>query len=142
MSTLHDFPIQVRIPVAWGEMDSFGHLNNIYYFRYFETTRIHFFQEIGLLQYKRERGIGPILAETSCRFRKPVFYPDTLTIGARVKSIGKTSFIMEFRVMSDAAGLAAAGEARMVLYDYNASKKTDIPAQIKTSFSDFRAQLP
>ncbi|MCK4924211.1 MAG: acyl-CoA thioesterase [Spirochaetes bacterium] len=142
MSTLHDFPIQVRIPVAWGEMDSFGHLNNIYYFRYFETTRIHFFQEIGLLQYKRERGIGPILAETSCRFRKPVFYPDTLTIGARVKSIGKTSFIMEFRVMSDAAGLAAAGEARMVLYDYNASKKTDIPAQIKTSLSDFRAQLP
>lgn len=142
MSTLHDFPIQERIPVAWGEMDSFGHLNNIYYFRYFETTRIHFFQEIGLLQYKRERGIGPILAETSCRFRKPVFYPDTLTIGARVKSIGKTSFIMEFRVMSDAAGLAAAGEARMVLYDYNASKKTDIPAHIKTSLSDFRAQLP
>ncbi len=142
MSTLHDFPIQVRIPVAWGEMDSFGHLNNIYYFRYFETTRIHFFQEIGLLQYKRERGIGPILAETSCRFRKPVFYPDTLTIGARVKSIGKTSFIMEFRVMSDAAGLAAAGEARMVLYDYNASKKTDIPAQIKTGLSDFRARLP
>ena len=142
MSTLHDFPIQVRIPVAWGEMDSFGHVNNIYYFRYFETTRIHFFQEFGLLQNKRERGIGPILAETSCRFRKPVFYPDKLTVGARVKSIGKTSFIMEFRVMSDSAGLAATGEARMVLYDYTASKKTDIPAHIKTSLSDFRAQLP
>jgi hypothetical protein len=44
--------------------------------------------------------------------------------------------------MSDAAGLAAAGDARMVLYDYNASKKIDIPAQIKRSLSDFSAQLP
>jgi acyl-CoA thioester hydrolase len=139
MSTSHNFPTQVRIPVAWGEMDSFGHVNNIYYFRYFETTRIHFFQEIGLLQYKRERGIGPILAETSCRFRKPVYYPDTLTVGTRVKSIGKTSFIMEFRVMSDAVGLAATGEARMVLYDYNASRKTDIPPQIKTKLSNLDA---
>ena len=131
MSTLHDFPIQVRIPIAWGEIDSFGHVNNIYYFRYFETTRIQFFQEIGLLQYLKENGIGPILAETSCRFRKPVFYPDTLTVGARIKSIGKTSFIMEFCVMSDAAGLAADGEARMVLYDYNASRKTEIPIHIR-----------
>ena len=125
----------MKIPVAWGEMDSFGHVNNIYYLRYFETARIRFFEEIGLLQYLKERGIGPILAETSCRFRRPVFYPDTLTVGARIKSIGKTSFIMEFSVMSDASGLAASGEARMVIYDYKASKKTDIPDHIKEKLS-------
>jgi len=116
-------------------MDSFGHVNNIYYLRYFETARIRFFEEIGLLQYLKERGIGPILAETSCRFRRPVFYPDTLTVGARIKSIGKTSFIMEFSVISDASGLAASGEARMVIYDYKASKKTDIPDHIKEKLS-------
>ncbi len=116
-------------------MDSFGHVNNIYYLRYFETARIRFFEEIGLLQYLKERGIGPILAETSCRFRQPVFYPDTLTVGARIKSIGKTSFIMEFSVISDALGLAASGEARMVIYDYKASKKTDIPDHIKEKLS-------
>ena len=125
----------MKIPVAWGEMDSFGHVNNIYYLRYFETARIRFFEEIGLLQYLKERGIGPILAETSCRFRRPVFYPDTLTVGARIKSIGKTSFIMEFSVISDASGLAASGEARMVIYDYKASKKTDIPDHIKEKLS-------
>lgn len=135
MKPLQGFPIQVKIPVAWGEMDSFGHVNNIYYLRYFETARIRFFEEIGLLQYLKERGIGPILAETSCRFRRPVFYPDTLTVGARIKSIGKTSFIMEFSVISDASGLAASGEARMVIYDYKASKKTDIPDHIKEKLS-------
>jgi len=135
VKTIQDFPIQVRIPVAWGEMDSFGHVNNIYYLRYFETARIHFFQEIGLLQYLKEKRIGPILAETSCRFVKPVFYPDTLTVGTRIKSIGKTSFIMEFCAVSDAVGLAATGDARMVIYDYHTSKKTDIPAHIKEKLS-------
>jgi acyl-CoA thioester hydrolase len=125
------FPIQVRIPIAWGEMDSFGHVNNIYYFRYFETARIHLFQDIGLLQYLKERGIGPILAETFCKFKKPLFYPDTVTVGARVKSMGKTSFVMEYTLTGDAAGLAATGEARMVVYDYRASKKTEIPPQIR-----------
>jgi acyl-CoA thioester hydrolase len=131
VNTLKDYPIQVRIPVAWGEMDSFKHVNNIYYFRYFETTRLHFFHEIGLLDYLEEKGIGPILAETSCRFIQPVFYPDTLTIGTRITSIGKTSFVMEYCAVSDAQGLAASGEARMVIYDYNKSRKTDIPPHIR-----------
>ena len=135
MKQLKEYPIQVRIPVAWGEMDSFKHVNNIYYFRYFETARIHFFQEIGLLQYLKDKGIGPILAETSCKFIKPVFYPDTLTIGARITSIGKTSFIMEYAAVSDDVGLAATGEARMVIYDYLAMKKTEIPEHLKASLS-------
>jgi acyl-CoA thioester hydrolase len=133
MNALKDYPIQVRIPIAWGEMDSFKHVNNIYYFRYFETTRIHFFEEIGLLQHLKDKGVGPILAETSCRFMKPVFYPDTITVGARIKSIGKTSFIMEYCAVSDRDGVAATGEARMVIYNYNISEKTEIPAHIRTA---------
>ena len=135
LKKVKDYPIQVRIPVAWGEMDSFKHVNNIYYFRYFETVRIQFFQEIGLLQYLKDKGIGPILAETSCKFIKPLFYPDTLTIGARIKSIGKTSFIMEYAAVSDAVGLVASGEARMVIYDYHAMKKTEIPPHIREKLS-------
>jgi acyl-CoA thioester hydrolase len=129
------YPIQVRIPVSWGEMDSFKHVNNIYYFRYFESTRIQLFEEIGLLQYLKENGVGPILAETSCRFIKPVFYPDTLTVWARITSRGTTSFIMEYRVESDSVGLAATGEARLVIYDYHAKKKTKIPPYIKEKLS-------
>jgi acyl-CoA thioester hydrolase len=28
-----------EIPVRWGDMDAFGHVNNTVYFRYFEETR-------------------------------------------------------------------------------------------------------
>ena len=30
------------LPVAWGEQDAFGHLNNVVYFRYFENVRMYY----------------------------------------------------------------------------------------------------
>ena len=43
---LTDFPVTVEVPVAWGDMDALGHVNNAVYFRYFETARIRFFAEL------------------------------------------------------------------------------------------------
>ena len=37
---LRGFPGIIELPVSWGEMDAFGHLNNVVYFRYFESARI------------------------------------------------------------------------------------------------------
>jgi len=43
---MSDYPVVVDIPVAWGEMDAYGHLNNIVYFRYFETARMAYFERL------------------------------------------------------------------------------------------------
>jgi acyl-CoA thioester hydrolase len=138
MNVLRDYPIRVQIQVTWGEMDSFGHVNNIYYFRYFETTRVHFFHEIGLLQYMKETGIGPILAETSCTFKKPIFYPNTLTVGSGIRSVGKDSFYMDYCISSEQSGISATGEARIVMYDYNRARKTDIPHRLKSTLENYK----
>jgi acyl-CoA thioester hydrolase len=34
---LEAFPVVISIPVAWGEMDAFQHVNNSVYFRYFDS---------------------------------------------------------------------------------------------------------
>ncbi len=49
---LKQFPINTQIVVAWGEMDALQHVNNVVYFRYFETARIDFFNQINLLTLK------------------------------------------------------------------------------------------
>jgi acyl-CoA thioesterase FadM len=46
---MEGYPVVIEVPVAWGEMDAFGHLNNIVYFRYFESARIAYFHKIGLI---------------------------------------------------------------------------------------------
>ena len=61
---LEGFPVIVEFPVAWGEMDALGHVNNIVYFRYFETARIAYFERVKLLELMEKTGIGPILAST------------------------------------------------------------------------------
>jgi acyl-CoA thioester hydrolase len=43
---LKTFPVIVEIPVAWGEMDALQHVNNVFYFRYFETARIAYFEKL------------------------------------------------------------------------------------------------
>ena len=43
---LQGYPVTVEIPVAWGDMDAYGHVNNTMYFRYFETARIAYFYRL------------------------------------------------------------------------------------------------
>ena len=125
---LADYPVVMETPVAWGEMDAFGHVNNIVYFRYFETARIAYFEKLDVPEFLGRDPIGPILAETTCRFRAALSYPDTVSIGARVASIGEDRFVMRYAVFSHRLGrLAAEGEGTLVCYDYRANRKAAVP---------------
>src|SRR5207249_9943055 len=85
---LAGFPVVIELPVVWGEMDSYRHVNNVVYFRYFESARLEYFRQLGWLEYENETGIGPILAATQARFRKPLTYPDTVSVTARIADLG------------------------------------------------------
>ena len=124
--------IVMNIPVAWGEMDAMGHVNNIIYFRYFESVRISYFQKLDLLSYQRDFGIGPILASTECRFKMPLQYPDTVIVGAKVLSIEEDRFVMGYEVFSTKhKRIAADGEGVVVTYDYKNNKKVNIPDALR-----------
>lgn len=128
---LTDFPVQVKMPIAEGEMGASGHVKNIYYVRYFECARIQYLHMIGLNDLKSKTGIGTILAQTVCKYLKPLAYPDQIIVGAKVKSIGKSSFVMEYIIVSEKIGVSASGEEVIVIYDYNNSKKAELPLVIK-----------
>jgi acyl-CoA thioester hydrolase len=124
---LKEYPVVVSIPVAWGEMDSLGHVNNIVYFRYFETARMRYLERAGLIDIMKEIGIGPILAKISCTYRIPVHYPDTLTVGTRVSTIGNTHFNMDYLIISEIHGAVATGDSVIVTFDYRVNAKAPVP---------------
>ncbi|MGY5872607.1 MAG: acyl-CoA thioesterase [Candidatus Thorarchaeota archaeon] len=136
MTSLDDFHIRVEIPIAWGDMDSFKHVNNTNFFKYFETARIKYFEEAGFIETMEKNSIGPILASTSAKFIKPLFYPDTIIVGTRVTSIEPTHFTMEYIIESKSKGIAALGESKMVVYDYKFSKKTTLPDTVRTKIRE------
>lgn len=126
---LDDFPVQVAFPIAWGDMDAFQHVNNTRYFRFFEDARIAYFERTGLIDASGlPAGLGPILASTSCKFRYPVTYPDSIRVGARVVEIGEDRFEMAYRVVSEQAErVAADGRGVVVSFDYEAGQKAPLP---------------
>ncbi|MDT5062333.1 MAG: acyl-CoA thioester hydrolase [Acidobacteriota bacterium] len=56
---LKGYPVVIVIPVAWGEMDSLQHVNNIIYFRYFESARMAYFNKLDIWSYMHETGSAP-----------------------------------------------------------------------------------
>jgi acyl-CoA thioester hydrolase len=135
---LDGFPVIIDVPVAWGEMDAFGHVNNIVYFRYFESARIAYLDAIGFRG--DDGGSGPILASTHCRFRLPLEYPDVVRVGARATDISDDRFAMEYRVVSTRhAALAAEGGGVIVAYDYGVGAKTRIPDAVRLRMDEVAA---
>jgi acyl-CoA thioester hydrolase len=131
---LAGYPVVVEVQVAWGEMDSFQHVNNVVYFRYFESARIAYSEKIGLQEYKKKTGIGPILGSTSCRYRFPLTYPDTVSVGAKVTEMEDDRFAMNYVVVSHRhQKIAAEGDGVIVMYDYREGKKTAMPEEIRAS---------
>ncbi len=125
---LTDFPVTVEIPVAWGDMDAMGHVNNTVYFRYFETVRIAAFARLGIGDIAgTPDGVGPILHSAGCRFRIPLTFPDTVTVGARIGEIGPDRFVMAYRAVSHEHGaVAAEGDSLIVMFDYLGGKKSAV----------------
>lgn len=122
------YPVHIEIPVAWGEMDALGHVNNVVYFRYFESARIAYFARV-LAGFAPA---GPILATASCDFLLPLAHPDTVRVEVGVTHLGTTSFTMAYRVVSLGRGaLAARGQSVCVWYDYGAGKKAPLPDPLR-----------
>jgi acyl-CoA thioester hydrolase len=131
---LPEYPVVVAIPVAWGDMDYFRHVNNIVFFRYFESARIAYLQRIGFDRELEQSGVGPILGATDCRFRRPVTYPDVVQVGARTTELGDDRFRMEYRLVSEAQrAVAAEGGGTLVAFDYRRNRKTQLPESVRSA---------
>ncbi|MAE34693.1 MAG: thioesterase [Oceanospirillaceae bacterium] len=132
MLDLYDYPIVVEIPVAWGEMDYFHHVNNTVYFRYFESARVKYVEAIKIEEYMAKTGMGPILGSTSAKFLAPLKYPDTISIGIKSVKLDSGRIVQEYGVWShETSRLVAKGESTMVFFDYKKGRPCDIPEGLR-----------
>ncbi|MCK6264226.1 acyl-CoA thioesterase [Vibrio sp. ZSDE26] len=137
---LAGFPVITEIPVAWGEMDALQHVNNAVYFRYFESARLEYFEKIGLLVNIAHSQIGPVLGETSCRYKLPITYPDTLIIGTKVLDVQMDRFTMEYHIASKKLGkISTVGQATCVMFDFKNGTKAELPEKIKQAIFSVEA---
>ena len=131
---MDDFPISVEFPIHWGEMDALGHVNHARILTWMETARIALFDEIGL-QSRGDLTIGPILANINVNYYAPIHYPGRMNAGVRVTKVGRTSFTLDYAITNADAPerVLAGGTTVIVLYDYDAQSKTEIPQSMRAA---------
>ncbi len=129
---LKDYTVVEEIPVRWGDMDARGHVNNTIFYRYFESSRIALFQFLDIYEEPTTARIGPILSFQSCFYKAPLFYPDTVYVGAKITRIEGSKIIIKHVLSSkNLERIAAEGEAHIIWYDYEKKKRAIISDDLK-----------
>jgi acyl-CoA thioester hydrolase len=138
-----EFPVVVEWPVAWAEMDYFRHVNHAVFFTYFEGARIAYLERIGFREVGGGVDVGPILASTHARYRRPVEYPDTVVVGARCTGVDTDRFTQEYRLVSRRLGeVAAEGGGVLVAFDYAAGRKAALPEPVRAAIGALEGWEP
>ncbi len=121
--------------VAWGEMDAFGHVNNVTYVRYFESARADYFSAESLWDspLKPDR-FGPVLTHLNMDYRKQVVFPATLEITLEVDSISSRGFSVVCSMWNEQNDCVASGAAGLVWFDFEQGKPAQIPEIFRQKF--------
>ena len=128
MLTLADYPIVFEQRVAWGDMDAFGHVNNVIYYRYIESARLYYLDHLKILQ----QDVLTVIASNQCKYIRPVVYPDILKIGVRVEELRNSAMRMHYLIYSEAQQMVVAeADAVIVCVDRVNMQKTLIPENVR-----------
>lgn len=91
-----------HVPVRWGDMDAFAHVNNATYFTYAEHARIEWLTSV-YPEGEADADSGPILASISGEFKRPVHYPATVEVQVTAGDVGRTSLRQGYTLRVDGA---------------------------------------
>jgi acyl-CoA thioester hydrolase len=129
------YPAFLAIPTRWMDNDTYGHVNNVTYYAYFDTVVNEHLVRAGELDIRNGNAIG-IVVETACRFHKPLSFPETVDAGMRVVRVGHSSVTYEiglFRAGDDEA--AATGRFVHVWVDRQHRRPIAVPATVRAALA-------
>lgn len=139
---LASYPARISIPIQWGEMDAFHHVNNVVHIRWLESSRIRYLEEAGMRKLMMAHELGPILAAVSCNYKRQLAYPGSVRIGARIQRLGRSSMTVSHLIVNEQSGeVAAEGESVVVVFDFANQRPVRIPEDVRSAVLDFQGSI-
>jgi len=131
--TRADYVHFLEIPTRWLDNDSYGHVNNVVYYAYFDTVVNEYLIREGGLDIHRGEVIG-VVVETMCRFHRSFTFPEIIDAGLGVGALGTSSVRYEIGLFhknrDEAAGV---GHFVHVFVDRRTRRPRPIPDDIRAS---------
>jgi acyl-CoA thioester hydrolase len=125
----------IAIPTRWMDNDTYGHVNNVTYYSYFDTAVNEHLIRAGGLDIREAKVVG-IVVETSCRFHRSLSFPDVVDAGLRVDRLGSSSVVYAIGLFRQGdADIAASGRFVHVWVDRATQRPTPVPARIRAALA-------
>lgn len=133
-----EFRYRHPIEVRFGDTDALGHVNNAVYLSYFEAARAGYYAAVAGGPFGHgENGARHtfLIAEARIVYRLPAFFGEPLVAECRASWASRSSFGLEYRVVSEGSVVAPAravadGETVQVMYDLKAERVTRVSAEL------------
>jgi acyl-CoA thioester hydrolase len=119
------------MPTRWGDNDSYGHVNNVVYYAFFDSAVNRHLIEHGVLDPARSPVVGLVI-ETRCTFFSLMGFPDTVHVGMKVVHLGNSSVRYEIALFkNDDDSASAVGHFVHVYVDRQNNRPTALPADVR-----------
>lgn len=130
-----DFAHFLAIPTRWMDNDTYGHVNNVVYYAYFDTVVNEHLIRAGGHDIHGGDALG-VVVETRCHFRASLAFPDIVDAGLVVRALGRSSVtyaIGLFRAGADDP--AAFGRFVHVWVDRATRQPVAIPVAVRAALA-------
>jgi len=122
-----DYKAFSQIETRWNDNDSYGHVNNIVYYSYFDTAVNRHLIQKGVLDLSNSEVIGLVI-ESKCTYFSPITFPDTVAVGLKVIHLGNSSVRYQIGLFcNESESASAVGEFVHVYVERSTNKPVSIP---------------
>lgn len=126
---------EVLIPVRWGDLDAFQHVNNTNYFRYMEQCRLEWFETLGIDVPHLDRvDIVPNLVGAECRFIRAITYPATVRVTIAVGDVGP-KVVQTLHELWVGDVLHAVGDCKLLWMSRETNRSVALPSEVRNKLS-------
>lgn len=127
---------ETSVRVRYAETDQMGVVYYGNYFTWFEVGRVELCRQLGF-EYKRmeaEDDSFIVVAEASCRYKRPARFDDLLTIRTRVIEAQRRTIRFGYEILNaESGGVVATGETVHVICDRTGRPKS-LPEKYRKYF--------
>jgi len=119
------------LPLRWGDMDAYGHINNVLYIRYLEEARVQLLIKLGASLEGAAQ--APVIINVGYTFLRPLVYPDNIRIDCFVAEPGRSSFMIYYHVYAQSNPEVRVGEgsSKVVWMDHASGRSVTLPDSIR-----------
>lgn len=133
-----DFKAFQTITTRWADNDIYGHVNNVTYYAWFDSSVNRYLIEEGGLDIHHGNEIAYVV-NSSCDYFSPLAYPDMVEAALRVERLGNSSVVYNIGIFRQGEAKACAlGRFVHVFVDRETDRPVAIPAGIRSALEQLQ----